>query len=69
MIKSLKSKGSHGYDEISTQLLKISPPFINSPIICIYNKVLTKGFFTDRLKLSIIKPLYKEGNEKRHIQL
>ena len=54
MIKSLKSKDSHGYDEIPTQLLKISPPFISSPLNCIHNKVLTKGIFTDRLKLFII---------------
>jgi hypothetical protein len=29
LIKSLKVKDSHGYDEISTKILKISSPFIN----------------------------------------
>lgn len=58
IIKLLKSKDSHGYDEIPTQLLKISSPFISSPLNHICNKVLTRGTFTYRLKLSIIKPLY-----------
>jgi hypothetical protein len=40
MIKSLKTKNSHGYDEISTKLLKISCPFISSPLNYICNKTL-----------------------------
>jgi len=32
IIKSLKTKISYGYDEISTKILKISCPFISSPI-------------------------------------
>jgi hypothetical protein len=51
-----KSKDSHGYDEISTKLLKISSPLISSPPNYICNKVLTKGIFPDRLKFSTIKP-------------
>jgi len=64
MVKSLKSKYSHGYDEIPNRLLKLSPPFTSSPLNCVCNKFLTKGIFTKRLKLPIIKPLYKEGNKK-----
>jgi hypothetical protein len=32
IIKTLKAKYSHGYDEISTKILKISFPFIISPL-------------------------------------
>jgi len=32
IIKSLKTKNSYGYNEISTKILKISCPFISSPI-------------------------------------
>jgi hypothetical protein len=32
IIKSLKTKNSYGYNEISTKILKISGPFISSPI-------------------------------------
>jgi hypothetical protein len=64
IIKLLKSKDSHGHDEISTKFLKISFPFISSLQNYICYKVLIKGIFPDRLKFSIIKPLYKKGNKK-----
>ena len=38
MIKSLKSKNSHGYDGIPTKILKLSTPFITSPLTFICNK-------------------------------
>ena len=57
----MKPKNSHGYDEVSIRLLKISAPFILSPITYIFNIMLSKGIFPDRLKYSVIKPLYKKG--------
>jgi hypothetical protein len=33
IIKSLKTKSSYGYDEISTQMLQASMPYIISPLI------------------------------------
>jgi hypothetical protein len=63
IIKSLKTKNSYGYDEISTKILKINGPFISSPINYICNKMLFWGVFPDRLKYAIIKPLHK--NEDR----
>ena len=59
IIKSLNTKNSHGYDEISTKLLKPSPPFILSPLTRICNKSLALGIFPDPLKYSEIKPLFK----------
>ena len=38
IIKSPNTKNSHGYDEISTKLLKLSLPFILSPLTHICNK-------------------------------
>ena len=58
-IKSPKTKNSYEYDEISTKILKISCPFISSPINYICNKMLFWGVFTYRLKHTIIKPLNK----------
>lgn len=49
IIKSLKVKNSHRYDKISTKLLKISSPSINSHMC---NKLLPTGIFPDRLKYS-----------------
>ena len=59
IVKSLKTKNSYGYDEISTKILKISCPFISSPINYIRNKMLFWGVFPNRLKYTIIKPLHK----------
>ena len=59
IIKSLKIKNSYRYGEISTKILKISCPFITSPINYICNKMLFWGVFPDRLKYAIIKPLHK----------
>jgi hypothetical protein len=59
IIKSLKAKNSYGYDEISTKILKISSPFISSPINYICKKMLFWGVFPYRLKYAIIKPLHK----------
>ena len=61
IIHSLQSRDSHGYDEVSTRIVKISAPYILSPLILILNKILSTGVFPNRLKFSEIKPLYKKG--------
>ena len=63
IIDTLKDKNSSGYDEITTKIIKISKPFIISPIINICNKMLAQGTFPERLKFSLIKPIYKSGNK------
>jgi hypothetical protein len=45
IIKSLKWKNSQGYDEIPQNILKISMPFILSPLTYICNKSLSLGIF------------------------
>jgi hypothetical protein len=49
---------SYGYNEISTKILKISCPFISSPINYIRNKMFW-GVLPDRLKYATIKPPHK----------
>ena len=44
IIKELKSKRSCGYDEITTKILKISSPFIVSPLTYICNRMLYSQF-------------------------
>jgi len=56
---SLKDKNSSGYDEISTKIIKISKPFIISPLTNKSNKMLPQGIYPERLKFSLIKPIYK----------
>jgi hypothetical protein len=59
IIKSLKWKNSHGYDEIPIKILKI----IISPLTYICNKSLSTGIFRTRLKYSQINPIFKKGNK------
>ena len=63
IIDSLKDKNSSGYDEISTKIIKISKAFIISPLINICNKMLAQGIYPERLKFSLIKPIYKGGDK------
>ena len=60
IIKSLKWKNSHGYDEIP---IKISLPFIISPLTYIFNRMLSTGTFPTPLKFSQINPIFKKGNK------
>jgi len=61
IIHSIKCKDSSGYDEISTKILKISAPYVLSPLTFIFNNILTTGVFLERLKFSEVKPLHKKG--------
>ena len=60
---ALKTKNLYGYDEIPIKVLKLSAPFIISPITYICNKSLSSGVFPERLKYAIIKPIYKKGDK------
>jgi hypothetical protein len=62
IIKSLKTKTSYVYNEISTKILKISCPFISSPPNYINNKMPFWGVFPGRLKHTVVKPLCKNGD-------
>ena len=63
IIHTLKTKNSYGYDEVSSRLLKISAPYIISPLTFIFNKVLSTGVFPEGLKFSEVKPLFKNGSK------
>ena len=59
---SLKITNTTGYDEISNHLLKLSSPYIISPLMHICNAVLNCSVFPDRLKSAIVRPIHKKGN-------
>jgi len=63
VIKALKTKNSHGFDEISDKLLEVSATDICSPLTHICNKSILSGIFPDHRKFSIVKPIYKKGNK------
>ena len=62
---SLNTKDSCGYDQISTQVLKLCAPYISSPLNYICNLIIFYGNFPERLKYSEIIPLYKKGDKKQ----
>jgi hypothetical protein len=61
IIKSLKNKNSSVYDEVSTNVLKDSMPYILFPLTYISNTSLPMGIFPSRLKYSQVHPIYKKG--------
>jgi len=61
IIKSLKLKNSHGYDEVPPRILEISLPYIISPITYLCNKAISSGIFPSWLKFSQIVPIFKKG--------
>ena len=63
IIKSLKPKNSLGYDGIPTKLLRVSSPFITSPLTPICNKCIFSGTFPDCLKYAVVKPLFQKGDK------
>ena len=62
LIISLRTTNATGYDEIFNRLLKLSSPYIISPLTHICNAALNFGVFPDRLKYAIVKPIHKKGN-------
>jgi len=56
-------KNFHGFNKIFNKLLKISATYICSPITYICNKSILSGIFPDRLRFSIIKPIYKKEDK------
>jgi hypothetical protein len=64
IIYSFKTKDSCGYDQISLRVLKLSTPYMSLPLNYICNKIMQHGIFPERLKYSVINPLYKEGDKE-----
>ena len=51
-----------GTTRFYTRILKMSAPYILSPLTYIFNNALSTGIFPDRLKFSEVKPLLKKGS-------
>ena len=62
IIKSLKSKGTSGYDGISSKILKQCASTVIKPLTYICNLLLSTGTFPERCKPAIVRPIYKKGN-------
>jgi hypothetical protein len=64
IIKFIRVKNLHGYNGITTKMLKVSAPYISSPLTYICIKSIRSGTFPTPLKYSIVKPLFKKGGRE-----
>ena len=63
IIHSFPWKNLCGYVEISMKIMKVSAPFVSSPLFRIINRSVNSGVLPTRLKYSIITPLHKKGDK------
>lgn len=62
-IMTLNNTNAEGYDEISTKIVKACRHEISAVLAYLINLSMQTGRFPDKLKVSIVKPLYKKGNK------
>jgi hypothetical protein len=64
IIMTLKNSKASGYDSITTKVLKSCAQYICIPLAHVINLSFVEGIFPEKLKLSIVKPLFKKGNKQ-----
>ena len=62
IVKNFKGECSSGFDDITEFIVKKYAQFIKKNLTDICNASFASGIFPDRLKIAIIKSLYKKGN-------
>ena len=63
LIDKLKNKASYGqHDNISTKLIKSAKKVFTKPLTLLVNQMLNSGQFPTELKISLVKPLFKNGD-------
>jgi hypothetical protein len=63
IIHFLKPKNTAGYDEVTSKSLKTFAAVVSHPLSFICNQKIYTGIFPDRLKIAIVKLLYKKGHK------
>jgi hypothetical protein len=63
-IRGLRGKPSAGFDEIPEYLAKGCSHYIKKPLVHSFNASLTSGFFSDKMKIAKVRPLYKKGEKQ-----
>ena len=62
IIKKLKRKKSCGFDELSSELLKMGSEALSKPLTTIINKSIEEGKFPEDWKVAKVCPLFKKGD-------
>ena len=60
MIKSLDLSKSHGYDNISINMIKICSESVTIPLKIIFEESLKKGLFPETWKKANLVPIHKK---------
>jgi hypothetical protein len=64
IINKLKGKLTSGIDRVSEMVVRRSAEYIFKPLTNICNASFEAGILTDKLKMVVVKPLYKKGNSE-----
>jgi hypothetical protein len=67
IIQSMKYKKSAELDDISPYLLKKCVPHIIKLLLELVNASIREGIFPSKLKKSVVKPIYKNGEKEEAI--
>jgi hypothetical protein len=62
IIKKLKNKMSFGFDEIPPMLIKKCSQELALPLTLLINQSFNEGVVPDKLKISVVKPIFKSGD-------
>ena len=62
-ITELKNEKAPGKDGIKAETIKLIVDYIVKPICFVFNNVLESGIYPDKLKIAVIKPLFKHGDK------
>ncbi len=68
IIDKLAPKTSCGFDDISSNIIKIIQSALINPVTLIINQMLTTGIFSDKLKIAKIIALHKKM-KKPYLQI
>lgn len=63
IIVSLKNTEAYGADGLPTKLIKSCADLLSAPLCTIINLCFQTGIFPEHLKATIIKPIFKKGDE------
>ena len=64
-INSLKNGCSSGFDAISSRSLKILHLHLLDPLVHIINLIFRTGRVPEKIKLSVVTPIFKSGNREK----
>ena len=60
---TLNSRKNVGFDYLSPKVIRQIAPFIRQPLTSIFNKSFSTGIIPDKLKISVITPIYKNEDK------